>query len=418
LTYSLADIAANEIHHYDAHGWSIAVPSCPAEVTLTIVIFIIDHAHTMSAAVTSACGNTFRREVTPDGRYEIVMANTLIRTNALAVSAIPFADWLAEAGVSQCETVAACATIWRGACAVDALFSADRRAMTVRVCRVTVVTGASFRRGAPAVTAARLADRIADVSGFTQPCVTGVAVAALRRYAGAHHAWLAADRLARARVRCPVTLVAGAYVGCDTRAVAAVRLADRFADVSGDAEETVTRFAVAGFRRRAGAHHAWLAADRLAHARVHLPVTVVAGADPGSRALAESATLVAFWAAGETRIGLVAFVTVLAAANVGRRAMAIRARAIADRLASARIRAEFVRLDFYVTGTAEANVRFGAVSVIPLAFYVTHGTARESIRIHPVTVVAAADLHVDAGAVDATVCAHRRAQFSAIRHVA
>jgi len=186
----------------------------------------------MSAAVTSACGNTFRREITPDDRYEIVMASTLIRTNALAVSAIPFADRLAESGVSQRETIAACAPIWRGACAVDAPFSADRRATTVRVRRVTVVAGANFRCGAPAVTAARLADRIADIPGFTQPRVTDVAVAALRRHAGAHHAWLAADRLARARVRCPVTLVAGAYAGCDTNAVAAVRFADRFADVS------------------------------------------------------------------------------------------------------------------------------------------------------------------------------------------
>jgi len=97
--------------------------------------------------------------------------------------------------------------------------------------------------------------------------------------------------------------------------------------------------------------------------------------------------------------------------------MAVGARAIADRLASAtrRIRGGFVPLDSYVTGTADANVRFGAVSVIPFAFYVTHRTARESIRIHPVTVVAAADLHVDAGAVDATVCAYRHAQFSAVR---
>lgn len=60
---------------------------------------------------------------------------------------------------------------------------------------------------------------------------------------------------------------------------------------------------------------------------------------------------------------------------------------------------------------AGANVRFDAKSVMPFAFYIAHRTTRESVRIHPITIVALAELDINAGAVDATICTHRHAQI-------
>lgn len=140
--------------------------------------------------------------------YEIVMTNALIRSNAVAILTVPFAYWFTKTGVSQRETFVACAAIWCCASAIDALFSANRCAMTVNTHRITVVAGANFRCRASTVIAICLTDRHADVSGSPE-IVTSRAIAGFRRNADAHHAGLAANRFADACIHRLVTIVAG-----------------------------------------------------------------------------------------------------------------------------------------------------------------------------------------------------------------
>lgn len=165
--------------------------------------------------------------------------------------------------------------------------------------------------------------------------------------------------------------------------------------------------AAACLRRHAHAHLTRLAADRFADARVYLSVTVIAGAHPRPRACPKNTRLVAFRPAGEWLL-LAHLVAVRAhCADVRGCATAVGARTIANRLAHER--RGFVT-DSPVTGMTRAYIRLGAVAVIPLAFRVADGPAGESVRVHPVALVATANLRLDTGAVDAAVCAFRHAR--------
>lgn len=169
---------------------------------------------------------------------------------------------------------------------------------------------------------------------------------------------------------------------------------------------SVALVAAAAIGRYARSHLAGLAADRLADARIHRFITVVAGARPRRRARPENARLLAFGLASEALV-LVRLVAVRAHADIRSRAMAIGARAIANGLAHER---RGIIVGSPVTGTTRAHVRLGAVSVIPLAFRVADGPAGKSVRVHPVALVATANIRIDAGAVDATIRAFRYAR--------
>lgn len=169
---------------------------------------------------------------------------------------------------------------------------------------------------------------------------------------------------------------------------------------------SVAFVAAAAFGRYARSHLAGFAADRLADARVRRFITVVAGARSRRRASPENAWLLTFGFADEALV-LVRLVAVRAHADVWGRAMTIGARAIADGLARER---RGIVAGPPVTETARAHIRLGAVSVIPLAFRVADRPAGESVRVHPVALIATANVGIDAGAVDTTVRAFRYAR--------
>lgn len=131
-------------HRYDAHGRLVTVPSRPSKVTLApIVIVVVHDTSPVFAAVASTHGDAFRPRVMADVRYEIVVTNTTIRADAIAVLAAPFANRLAEALVPRRKTIVTVAAIRRRARAVGARLIAEGYAITVRVFRVTVIANAN-----------------------------------------------------------------------------------------------------------------------------------------------------------------------------------------------------------------------------------------------------------------------------------
>lgn len=99
-------------------------------------------------------------------------------------------------------------------------------------------------------------------------------------------------------------------------------------------------------------------------------------------------------------------VTVCASTDIRCYAIAIYTRRCTDRFASDGRR---IVPRFLVTGKTRADIRFGAVPVVLLTFFVANGTTSESVGIHPVILVTIANVRLDAYAVDAALCAHRHA---------
>lgn len=212
------------------------------------------------------------------------------------------------------------------------------------------------------------------------------------------------------------TLVADANSKRGARAVATVRLTDRFAYVF---RTSITKFitvvTTASLWCDASAHFAWFTTDWFANARVHRCVTVVTGTHLRCYARAENAGLVAFRGENADKaIELVHLVTIQTFANIRRNAVAVYARAITNRLARERGGVVF---DYLVTGTARADMRFVAISVATFAFLVADRTTSESVRIHPIVLVTATYVRFDARAVDATIRALRYTCFLVVRVV-
>lgn len=143
-----------EIHRYDAHGRLLAIFSPPSETTIALVLIVGD-AFAVSAAILRARGNAFRHEIVTSIFHKVVVTDTMIRRDAVAVFTTVFADGLADALVSQFEAAVACTTIRLCTCAVSAALCAKGHAMIVLILCVTVLADANIGCDAYSIRPAR-----------------------------------------------------------------------------------------------------------------------------------------------------------------------------------------------------------------------------------------------------------------------
>lgn len=283
-------------------------------MTFASVLVAFNNTRAVTAAIARTLGDAFFHKAKPEIWHKTVVTNAIIRADAIAILTAPFANGFADASVFQGE-----ARITPGAIPLGASACIGRRTCSIPPTRYRAM-------------------------------------------------WFA-NRLRLIVIN--KTLVADAFSGRDTRAVATVHLADRLAYAFRTfIAISVTVVALASLWRDASAHFAWFATIWLANARVHRLITVVAKTHLRRYALAENADF-AFRHAGEA-IGLILLVTNQAFTDVRRHAIAVSAFAIAYRLAHE-------VFNFLEAGTARADMRFVAISVVTFALLVTDGTTSESV---------------------------------------
>lgn len=127
------DVAAIEIHSYNAYSRLIAIPSRPTVVTFAPVLVVFNDTRAVIATITGTSGNAIDSKVRPAIRHKIVATNAMIRADAIAILTASFADRLAEAFVPQGETRVTRATIRRCTRAVGTFLNTMGYAVTVIV---------------------------------------------------------------------------------------------------------------------------------------------------------------------------------------------------------------------------------------------------------------------------------------------